>query len=84
MPFVLREFAFVLKKRTEGTQTQKPHAVLVTVSLFPQGVWSRHFPHIRPEHVHPVRSEGPLWLCHVCSHPAGLGGGTVEENTHFV
>lgn len=53
--------------------------VFGTVLLFPQGVWSCHFPHVRPEHVHPVCSEGPLWLRHVCPHPAGLGGGTEEE-----
>lgn len=45
------------------------------IPVFLQGVWGRHFPDIRSEYVHPISGEGPLWLCHVCSHPAGLSGG---------
>lgn len=49
--------------------------MLLTPSLHLQGVWGCHLPDITSEHVHPISSEGPLWLRHVCPDPAGPGGG---------
>lgn len=51
------------------------------VSLLTQGVWGGDFPHIGPQYVHPVCSEGALRLCHVCTHPAGLSGGRRKQTS---
>lgn len=45
------------------------------LSMFSQGVWSCHFLNFSFKHVHPVSSEGPLWLCHVRANLAGAGRG---------
>lgn len=44
-------------------------------SMFSQGVWSCHFLDLNSKYVHPVSSEGPLWLCLVRTNLAGTGGG---------
>lgn len=44
-----------------------------------QGVWSSYLPDVHPEHVHPVCGQGALWLCYVCPHPPGIGGGNYSH-----